>query len=86
MRLINRVVEHASVMEAALELAAVIAAQAPAAVRMSKRSLQANLEIPSLAAALELENRGQALLTRTEDMKKAAASLLERRRPVFTNR
>ena len=39
-----------------------------------------------LAAALELENRGQALLTRTEDMTEALAAFQDGRAPVFKGR
>lgn len=86
MRLVNRVVRERPVLDAALELAEQIAAQAPAGVRLSKRALQANLEVPSYAAALELENRGQTLLTRTDDMAEALAAFLEKRPPEFRNR
>ena len=86
MRLVNRVVRDRPVLDAAVELAVEIAAQAPAGVRLSKRALQANLEVPSYAAALELENRGQTLLTRTDDMAEALAAFLEKRRPAFRNR
>jgi enoyl-CoA hydratase/carnithine racemase len=53
---------------------------------MSKRALQANQEVASYAAALELENRGQALLTRGSDMPEALAAFKEKREPVFTGR
>ena len=53
-----------TLLDAALELAGQIAANSPGGVQLSKRALQANLEAASYAAALELENRGQALLTR----------------------
>jgi enoyl-CoA hydratase/carnithine racemase len=86
MRLVNRVVRDRPVLDAAVELAVQIAAQAPAGVRLSKRALQANLEVPSFAAALELENRGQTLLTRTDDMAEALAAFLEKRPPAFRNR
>lgn len=66
------------------ELAAAIRANAPGGVEMSKRALQANLEVSSYAAALELENRGQALLTRTADVAEAIAALKEQRTPVYT--
>lgn len=59
-------------------------ANSPAGVQLSKRALQANMEITSYAAALELENRGQALLTQGQDMPEALAAFTERRPPVFT--
>ena len=60
-----------SLIDEAIALALAITANSPGGVRMSKRALQANQEITSYAAALELENRGQALLTRGSDMPEA---------------
>lgn len=70
----------------ALALADEIVANSPGGVQLSKRALQANMEVGSYAAALELENRGQALLTRGSDMPEALAAFKEKRRPVFTGR
>jgi enoyl-CoA hydratase/carnithine racemase len=67
-----------------LALAEAIVANSPGGVQLSKRALQANLEISSYAAALELENRGQALLTRSADMAEALAAFKEKRPAVFT--
>jgi enoyl-CoA hydratase/carnithine racemase len=53
-------------------------------VKLSKRAIQRNQEITSYAAALELENRGQALATRTADMPEALAAFKEKRAPRFT--
>jgi hypothetical protein len=44
------------------------------------------MEISSYAAALELENRGQALLTRGEDMPEALQAFKDKRAPRFTGR
>jgi enoyl-CoA hydratase/carnithine racemase len=84
--MVNRVVPADDLLGAALEMAGLIQANSPGGVQMSKRALQANLEIGSYTAALELENRGQALLTRTEDMAEALAALRDRRPPSFTGR
>ena len=83
--LINRVVPSEELFAEAFALAAAIAANSPGGIRMSKRALQRNQGIPSYAAALELENRGQAL-TRTEDLPEALTALRERRDPTFTGR
>lgn len=82
--LVNRVVPADQLLAESLALAAQIVANSPGGVQLSKRALQANLEISSYAAALELENRGQALLTRSSDMPEALAAFKEKRRPVFT--
>jgi enoyl-CoA hydratase/carnithine racemase len=84
--LVNSVSEPGALLDDALSLAGAIAANSPGGVQLSKRALQANLEAASYAAAIELENRGQALLTRTQDMAEALAALAEKRPPVFTGR
>jgi enoyl-CoA hydratase/carnithine racemase len=61
--LVNRLVPAEQLLDEALAMAAQIASNSPGGVRLSKRALQANLDTP-FSAALELENRGQALLTR----------------------
>jgi len=67
-------------------MAAQICGNSPGGVQLSKRALQANMEASSYAAALELENRGQALLTRTEDMTEALDAFRVKRAPNFSGR
>jgi enoyl-CoA hydratase/carnithine racemase len=84
--LVNAVSEPDSLLGDALALARSIVSNSPVGVQLSKRALQANMEIGSYAAALELENRGQALLTRGSDMPEALAAFKEKRDAVFTGR
>jgi enoyl-CoA hydratase/carnithine racemase len=84
--LVNAVSEPGKLIDDALALARTIAANSPAGVQLSKRALQASLEAASYAAALELENRGQALLTRGADLPEALAALKDKRPPVFNGR
>lgn len=84
--LVNRVVPDADLLAETLALAGLIVANSPGGVQLSKRALHANMEITSYAAALELENRGQALLTRGEDMPEALNAFREKRSPNFTGR
>ncbi|CAB4851030.1 unannotated protein [freshwater metagenome] len=84
--LVNAVHDDSDLMDAAVSLAESIVANSPGGVQLSKRALQANMEISSYAAALELENRGQALLTRSADMPEALAAFKEKRKPVFTGK
>ena len=81
--LVNRVVPDEELLARALETATQICGNSPAGVRMSKRALHANMEVTSYAAALELENRGQALLTRTADMTEALEAFRTGRAPTF---
>ncbi|HWU22142.1 MAG TPA: enoyl-CoA hydratase-related protein [Nocardioides sp.] len=81
--LVNSVSEPGRLMTDALALAAQVVANSPAGVQLSKSAVQANMEVGSYAAALELENRGQSLLTRSTDMPEALAALREKRAPAF---
>lgn len=81
--LVNHISED-SALDESVTLAESIVANSPGGVQLSKRALQANMEVSSYAAALELENRGQALLTRGSDMPEALAAIKEKRTPVFT--
>jgi enoyl-CoA hydratase/carnithine racemase len=81
--LVNRVVPEDELLDAALEMAEQICANSPGGVQLSKRALQANMEVTSFAAAIELENRGQALLTRTLDMSEALDAFRAGRAPSF---
>lgn len=84
--LANHIVPAEDLFDEALAMARQIAQNSPGGVRLSKRAIQRNQEIASYAAALELENRGQALMTRTEDMPEALAAFKEKRAPRFTGR
>lgn len=79
--LVNRVVDDP--VAEARALATAIVGNSPGGIRLSKRALQANLEVSSYAAAMELENRGQALLTRAADMPEALAAFREKRSPIW---
>ncbi|MGD0063403.1 MAG: hypothetical protein ABSB76_08180 [Streptosporangiaceae bacterium] len=52
--LVNRVVPAQDLMASSIAMAALICANSPAGVQLSKRALQANMEISAYAAALEL--------------------------------
>lgn len=82
--LANRIVPTEELFGEAVEMARTIARNAPGAVRLSKRAIQRNQEVGSYAAALELENRGQALLAQTTDMPEALAAFKGKREPRFT--
>ena len=84
--LVNRVVPAEELREAALDVAGLMAAHSPLGVRLTKAVVQANVDAPSLERAVELENRGQALTTRTQDTVEALAAFREKRPPVWTGR
>ena len=75
--LANRVVEDDALVGHAVELAASIAEHAPLAVELTKRSLHANVDAPSLASALEMESRAQVGLMREPRTTSAVSRLRE---------
>lgn len=82
--LVNRVVARDELLDAALDLAERITGNSPFGVWMTKQVLERNVDAPGLDAAVELENRTQALATRTDDMAEALAAFREKRRATFT--
>jgi enoyl-CoA hydratase len=83
--LVNRVVDEGKAVEAALETAALICANSPMGVWMTKEVAWSQLEIPSLQAGIDLENRTQLLTSYTRDMTEQVTSFLERRPANYTD-
>lgn len=81
--LVTRVVDDlgdgsgpAAVVDEALRFAELITANSPMGVWMTKEVMWANLEVPSLQAGIDLENRTQILSSMTEDSRAAMAGFL----------
>lgn len=83
--LLSAAVPAGEVMPRALETARAIAANAPIAVRMTKRTLYENLGWQVRDAAWR-EAFAQAVTVDTEDVSEGIAALLEKRPPVFRGR
>jgi enoyl-CoA hydratase len=84
--LVTRTVPDDDLMDAALATALLIAANSPTGVWMTKEVMWSQLEVGSLQAGIDLENRTQILTSFTDDMGEAVMSFLERRPPEFRNR
>ncbi len=84
--LVLRVVPDDRLIDAALDVARGIRRNSPFGVEMTKEVMWANLDAPSLEAAIHLENRTQILCTQTEDHHEALASFMDKREPRFRNR
>lgn len=84
--LVSRVVDDGTVVDAALETAALIVGNSPWGVRMTKEVAWSQLEIGSLQAGIDLENRTQILSGQTADMQEAVAAFLQKRPPEFRDR
>ncbi len=81
--LVLRVVADDELQTAALETAGLIAANAPWGVRMTKEVMWSQLEVGSLQAGIDLENRTQVLSSMTNDMQEAVAAFLGKRPPHY---
>ncbi|HEY0574027.1 MAG TPA: hypothetical protein VGD73_07990 [Pseudonocardia sp.] len=66
---------------AVFSAAAAIAEHAPLAVQLTKRSLRAGVDAPSLLSALELEGRAQVSLMREPATTHAVNRLRRRNKP-----
>lgn len=84
--LVNRVVPTDHLLEEAMTLARQISGNSPGGMKITKRALQRNEEIGSYRTAMELENRGQTLLSQTSDMSEALAAFKQRRPSRFTGK
>jgi enoyl-CoA hydratase len=81
--LVLRVVPDDQLLNAALETARLIVANSPWGIRMTKEVMWSQLEVGSLQAGIDLENRTQVLSSMTGDMREAVAAFLEKRPPRF---
>jgi enoyl-CoA hydratase len=81
--LVTRVVPDDELLESAYETAALIAGNSPWGVRMTKEVAWSQLEVGSLQAGIDLENRTQVLASFNEDMQEAMTAFLEKRTPHF---
>jgi enoyl-CoA hydratase len=84
--LVTRVVDDDDLMDAAFETARQICANSPTGIWMTKEVMWSQLEVSSLQAGIDLENRTQILTTFTEDMGEAVQAFLSKRPPEFRNR
>ena len=81
--LVTRVVDDGDLLDAALETAALIVANSPFGVHMTKEVMWSQLEVGSMQAGIDLENRTQLLASTTGDMVEAMQAFLEKRPPRF---
>ena len=84
--LVTRVVADAAVVDEALAVAELIAGNSPMGVWMTKEVMWSNLEVGSLQAGIDMENRTQILASGTEDSARAMAGFLSREQIDWQNR
>jgi enoyl-CoA hydratase/carnithine racemase len=83
--IVNQVASRKAWLEAALELAEVVAARPPIATRLAKQAVLVAEETP-LSAGLDQERRLYELAMATEDRVEGMSAFLEKRRPEFRGR
>ena len=84
--IVSRSVVDADLMPTVLAVASEIVANSPFGVWMTKETLWANLETPSLRAGIDIENRTQILASFTEDSRRAMSGFLAGERPNWQNK
>jgi enoyl-CoA hydratase len=79
--IVSRVIreEGTSVVDAALDVGEEIAANSPTGVWMTKEVMWSQLEVGSMQAGIDLENRTQIMTSGTDDMREAMLAFLEKR-------
>ena len=83
--LVSRVVPAGETLDAALELAAMIASKAPIAVLAAKEAVRLADELP-LSAGLRHERRAFFALFASEDQREGMSAFIEKRRPEWKGR
>jgi enoyl-CoA hydratase len=83
--LVSRVLPDPEVVPHALDVAAQMSELSAFGLQMTKRVCWANLETPSLLAAVDLEDRNQLLLGNTENLIECIRARKENRKPVYTD-
>ena len=85
MGLVSRVVPDAELMDTALGMAATMCGYSPYGLAMTKDIIWANLEVGSLEAAIEIEDRNQLMLGFTENLPEAIRAFAADRAPLYTD-
>jgi len=86
MGLVSEIVPEDNLLEAGLALAADMLKTAPMGLRLTKETLNTEIDAPSLEAALAIEDRQQVILLETADHREAVAAFREKREPRFGDR
>ena len=81
--LVSKVLADDALLDHALDTAEEMCALSPFGVMMTKQAMWSNLEITSLHAAIDLENRNQLLAGYTGNLDEAIAAFREKRTPIY---
>src|SRR5260221_8037356 len=81
--LVSDVVPVERLLETGLDFAGEMTRASPMGLRLTKQTLNALIDAPSLDTALTMEDRQQVILLETSDHQEAVAAFREKRRPVY---
>ncbi len=81
--LVSRVVDDDRLLDEAVGTARAMCAASPFGLALTKDTIWAALEVGSLGAAVDLENRTQLLAGHTGNLEEATAAFRDRRPPVY---
>jgi enoyl-CoA hydratase/carnithine racemase len=84
--LVSRVVPDEKLMDEAKALAKVLITKSPIGLRLTKSSLNVNINAPNLESALAIENRAQSICMGTTDPKEGITAFFEKRDPQYPRR
>ncbi len=84
--LVSEIVPQDKLLDTGLSLAADMMRASPMGLRMTKETLNAEIDAQSLDAALTLEDRQQVMLLETSDFHEAVAAFREKRAPSYQDR
>ena len=80
---VNEVVAAGQAVPRALELAHIMAAHGPLALRLAKRAVDAGLQAPTLAQGLAIEKSCYAQVVPTADRREGLRAFVEKRKPIY---
>jgi enoyl-CoA hydratase len=83
MGLVSRVLPDDQLVDYAIDTATEMCELSPFGLQMTKQCMWANIEISSLQAAIDFENRNQLLAGYTGNLDEAIAAWREKRKPVY---
>lgn len=84
--LVSEIAPEDGLLEAGLALARDMLSASPMGLRMTKETLNAQIDAPSLEVGLMLEDRQQVILLETDDHREAVAAFKGKRAPQYEDR
>jgi enoyl-CoA hydratase/carnithine racemase len=81
--LVSDVVAVERLLETGLDFAAEMTRASPMGLRLTKQTLNALIDAPSLDTALTMEDRQQVMLLETSDHQEAVSAFREKRQPIY---